>query len=343
VMEPGFRFPATAELWVPQALDAAEARGERYLWAVARLKAGVTPERATAEIGAVARRLEREHAETNAGWGAYARTLRDDSVDGQLRTMLFLMLGAVGFVLLIACANVANLLLARASARRREIAVRAALGAGRGRLVRQLLTESVLVALAGGTLGVGIAVWWVHWVVERIPEELPYWMRFDVDGRVLLYTLALALGTGIVFGVAPALRASRADLQGTLKEGGRGASGAPRGRLRAVLVGGEMALAMVLLVGAALMIRSFLAASAADPGFDTARMLTLRTWLAGPRYADDARARRSSARRRGGWRRCRRWRARWPPPPSPPRTAGWEQRCGRRAPRRGARGRSWEG
>ncbi|HET6229023.1 MAG TPA: ABC transporter permease [Longimicrobiaceae bacterium] len=285
VMPPHFQFPEKSEMWVPLVPDPAEARSERYVYGVARLRPGVTPQRAQAELDAVGRRLAAEHPESNRGWMPSVETYRDDMVDGDLRTMLYLLLGAVGFVLLIACANVANLLLARATARSREIAVRAALGAGRGRLIRQLLVESVLIALAGGVLGVLIAVWWIAHMVGGIPEQLPYWIDFSVDYRVLAYTFLLSVATGVIFGIVPALRASRADVQGALKEGGRAGEGAGAGRLRGALVAGEIALSLVLLVGAAFMVRSFLAVTSADAGFRTEGLLTLRTYLAGERYA----------------------------------------------------------
>jgi predicted permease len=199
--------------------------------------------------------------------------------------MLGLMLGAVGCVLLIACANVANLLLARAAARQREIAIRVAIGAGRWRLIRQLLTESVLVALAGGALGTLIAIWWLDLTTSRISAELAYWITFEVDRGVLLYTFSLSVATGLLFGLVPALRSSRPDLTRSLKDGARGAVGGfRRNRLQSVLVSGEIALSLVLLVGAALMIRSFIAAVNVDLGFDTGRMLTMRTSLTGNAY-----------------------------------------------------------
>ena len=285
VMPPRFKFPETEELWVPMRPDLSEPRSERWIWTVARLRPDATLDQARAEVADVARRIAAESPTTNAGWTFGAKRWKDEFVEGDLPLMLGLMLGAVGFVLLIACANVANLLLARATARQREIAIRLAIGAGRGRVIRQLLTESVLVALAGGVLGTLIAVWWIDWTVARIPEELAYWITFDVDQRVLLYTFALSVATGLVFGILPALRASRPDLTRSLKEGARGAAGGlRRNRLRSALVTGEIALSLVLLVGAALMIRSFLAAVNADLGFDTGRMLTMRTSLTGERY-----------------------------------------------------------
>jgi predicted permease len=287
VMPPRFKFPETSELWTPLAPDPSQPRGERYVRLVARLRPGVTLEQASAELGGVARRLAAEHPETNTGWGARVMSYRDDMIAGPLRLMVSLMLGAVGLVLLIACANVANLMLARSAGRAREIALRTALGAGRARVVRQLLTESVVLALAGGALGVFIANAWTRWTVSRIPEELPYWIRFDVDGTVLAFTLGLSALTGIVFGIVPALRATGGDVQQTLRDGGRGASGG-RSRLRGALVVGQISLALVLLVGATLMIRSFVAASRAELGFDTSKVLTARIYLAGERYTPQA-------------------------------------------------------
>ncbi len=285
VMGPNFKFPETEELWVPMQADPAEARSERYLLAMGKLRPGATVEAADAELAGIARRAEAASPVSNAGWSFGAKSWREEWVDEELRLSLFLMLGAVGFVLLIACANVANLLLARAAGREREIAMRAALGAGRRRIVRQLLTESLLVALAGGALGTLIAVWWIDWAMSRIPEELAYWIVFRVDGRVLAYTLALSAATGVAFGLLPALRASRTDLVGSLKDGIRAGDGGPgRNRLRGVLAAGEVALALVLLVGAGLMVRSFLAATRADVGVDTEHVLTLRTSLTGSRY-----------------------------------------------------------
>ncbi len=285
VMPPRFRFPETSELWVPTELRPGTARDARGLQGIGRLRAGATPQQADAQVRAVAARLAASHPETNRGWGAKVLSFRDDMVDGELRTMLWLMLGAVGFVLLIACANVANLLLARAAGRQREVAIRAALGAGAWRIVRQLLVEAVLVALAGGVVGIALASAWLRWTVAWIPEELPYWIRFKIDGRVLLFTLGLSVATGILFGLLPALRARSGDLRGALSAGGRGVEGGVRGsRLRSTLVGAEMALAVVLLAGAALMVRSFLAITAADAGFETDRLLTMRTQLSGPRY-----------------------------------------------------------
>jgi putative ABC transport system permease protein len=285
VMPPRFKFPETADLWIPLRWDPAEEnRDDRYVMPVVRLKPGVTLDQAKQELQAISARLARQYPETNAGWSFGANRWRDDYVE-DIGTQMTLMMASVGFVLLIACANVANLLLARATARRREIAVRAALGATRGRLVRQLLTESVLVALMAGVLGIMVGVAWMRYLVSRIPEEMAYWITFAVDFRVLGYTLLLSLATGLIFGTLPAMRGSRLALQDELKEGTRGSSDGPgRGRLRGVLVGGEVALSAVLLVMAALMMRSFMAATAADVGFDTRPLLAMRTSLTGDRY-----------------------------------------------------------
>ncbi len=287
VMPRGFRFPVKSDLWVPARPDPADALDARWSWmvAVARLRPGATTEQAGADLARVARELAAEHPATHAGWRFGARAYGSAYVRGERGTMLALMLGAVGFVLLIACANVANMLLARGAARRREIAVRAALGAARRRIVRQLLTESVLIALSGGAAGVLVGTWWLDWLVSTLGVEVPYWMTFELDGRVLAYTAALSVATGLLFGVLPALRASRPDLTGALGDGAAGATGGPRrNRLRGTLVAGEIALALVLLAGSALSIRSFLAAARTDPGVDAGRILTARTSLTGERY-----------------------------------------------------------
>ncbi len=284
IMPDRFKFPETQEIWVPMALDPAENRGERYIWSLGRLKPGVTLAQARAELATLSGRLSQQYP-MNIGWELDAKLWRDEVVEGETPLMLYLMLGAVGFVLLIACANVANLLLARATSREREVALRVALGASRSRIVRQLLTESMLIALVAGAVGVLIAVWWVDFMVASIPEEMPYWITFGVDRVGLFYTLLLSVATGLVFGVLPALRASRPDLHASLKEGGRGASGSIRShRLRSALVMAQLALSVVLLVGASLMVKSFLAMSRADAGFATAQLLTMRTYLAGERY-----------------------------------------------------------
>ena len=234
--------------------------------AVGRLKPGVTPEQAKADMGAVATHLAEIYPDTNKDSGVSIFSLKDDVV-GDIRPFLLVLLAAVGFVLLIACANVANLLLARSTGRTREFAIRTALGAGTGRVVRQLLTESVLLAFGGGALGLFIATWGTQAAIKILPEALPRAEEIGMDGRVLLFTLAASLLAGILFGLAPALKTSRTDIHETLKEGGRGASGA-RHRTQSVFVAVEMALALILLVGAGLMLRSLGKLWSADPGFD---------------------------------------------------------------------------
>jgi predicted permease len=285
IMPDGFRFPETDELWLPLGSASATDRQARWIWGVGRLRDGVGIERAGTALDAVSDRLAAAHPATHRGWQSRVLPFRDALIDANTQRLMLLLLGAVGFVLLIACANVANLLLARTTDRQREIAVRTALGARRRRIVGLLLTESLLLAAAGATLGALIASWWIDATVASIPEDLAYWIRVEVDAGVLLYVLAVAGATTLLFGLAPALQASRPDLQGGLKEGGRGA-GDSRGRvrLRAVLVAGEVALSLVLLIAAALMMQSFLRLQAADPGFPTERLLSFRLVLAGDRY-----------------------------------------------------------
>lgn len=289
VMPEGFKFPEWAELWTPARFRAGEdgaGRGNHNMDCVARLKLGVGIEEANAEMSAISRRLAEAYPATNANWTTRVTPFRE-SRTSEFRHVLYLMLGAVGFVLLIACANVANLLLARGAQRRREIAIRIALGASRWRVVRQLLVESVIVALAGGALGVLVALWGTDLVTSAIPVEIPYWMTYRVDGRVLTFALAVSVTTGVLFGLAPALQASKTDVNEWLKEGGRGAGGARRNRGRDLLVVTEIALALVLLVGATLLMRSFVHSMRADPGFDSQNVLTMRLSLPVMRYAEE--------------------------------------------------------
>ncbi|HEX7186020.1 MAG TPA: ABC transporter permease [Thermoanaerobaculia bacterium] len=291
VMPPRFKFPYQQEAWLPLAPFVKDyPRTDRVLGVYARLKPGATAAQAEAEMQGIAKRLESTYPDANKGWSARVMTLREETSGEEMRLIILTAMGAVGFVLLIACANVANLLLARATQRQREIAIRIAFGATRGRIVRQLLTESVLIALAGAALGIALAVWGIRWIELSIPPEnaTPYWMRFTLDGPVLLFTLAAAVVTGLLFGLAPALQAVKTDLNDTLKEGGRGAGGSVvRNRLRSALVIAEVALSLVLLVGASLFVRSFLNIQDADVGFDTRNLLTMRIYLPGDPYEED--------------------------------------------------------
>ncbi|MBV8858091.1 MAG: ABC transporter permease [Acidobacteria bacterium] len=262
-------------------------RGSRHLRAIGRLKPGVTLEQAQAEMSVIASRLEHEHPEYNTDYGVHLVTLPEDTVGG-LRTALLALFGAVVFVLLIACANVGNLLLARSSARQREFALRAALGAGRGRLVRQLLTESVLLALAGGAAGLLLALWGIGLVESLGSRVSPLLAGVRVDYGVLAFTGGVSVLAGLAFGLAPALQVSGPDLNETLKAGGRSESGGRGGRLRSALVVAEMALALVLLAGAGLLVKSVVRLRAVDAGFDTSHLLTMNLALPASRYPDGA-------------------------------------------------------
>jgi putative ABC transport system permease protein len=272
----------TAQLWAPvgRFADAPllERRGERWLdGVVARLRPGVSLAQARSEMDAIAAGLEKLHKD-NRDRGVGMVPLREEFF-GDLRPMLLVLLGAVGFVLLIACVNVANLLLARGSARQRELAVRAALGAGRGRIVRQLLTESVALSVIGGIAGLVAAFWTIDLLVALSPIPFPTFVRIGVNLQVLAFTFAVCVLSGFLFGVAPALAASRTDLVGTLKAGGRDGADGGSPLLRKGLVTAEIALALVLLIGAGLMLRTMDRLGAFDPGFRPAGLLTLRVAL----------------------------------------------------------------
>jgi predicted permease len=256
--------------------------------AVGRLKPGVTFEQAKADMDALSQHLAEAYPEADKGVGIALVPLKQDVV-GYIQPYLLVLLAAVGFVLLIACVNVANLMLARSTGRAREFAIRVAVGAGRSRVVRQLLTESILLALAGGGLGLLLATWGLQAALRVLPEALPRVQEVHLDSRVLLFTVAVSLLTGILFGLAPALRGSTADIQATLKEGGRGASAAHH-RTQSVFVVAEVALALVLLAGAGLMIRSLYALWSVDPGFDPHHVLAFRATFPPLKSSDAIRA-----------------------------------------------------
>jgi putative ABC transport system permease protein len=296
VMPPGFKWfvkensltGKPAELWRPMTFtEEHRVRRGRYLSAVARLAPGASPEQAQAEMDALAARFESQYPDFSTGWGVTLVPLRDQ-LAGEIKPALLVLLGAVGFVLLISCVNVASLLLARAAGRHKEMAVRSAMGAGRRRIIRQLLTESLLLAFLGGSLGLLLSRWCVQALVALSPANLIDAGQVGVNLPVLAFTLAVSLLTGIVFGLVPALEASRVKLSDTLKESSRGNAGSSRGRrMRDVLVVAEVGLALVLLVGAGLMARSFLRLSAVDPGFDATNLLTMRVVLPTSKYSDD--------------------------------------------------------
>jgi len=278
-----------AEMWRPWQIsnDLRERHG-RFASAIARLRPGVALEQAQAEMNTIAARLEKEYPDFDTNWGILLVSLRTQ-FSGEIRTALLILLGAVGFVLLIACTNVANLLLARGVSRQKEIGVRVALGAGRGRIVRQLLTESLILAMAGGALGLMTAWQGTDLLVALSPPELLGPSSVKMNAPVLLFTLGVSLLTGIVFGLVPAFEATRVDLHDSLKEGGRNVGGGARShRLRGALVATEIALALVLLIGAGLLIKSFSRLQAVDPGFDPKNVLAMTVNVPPSKY-DSAR------------------------------------------------------
>ncbi|HKO60924.1 MAG TPA: ABC transporter permease [Pyrinomonadaceae bacterium] len=285
VMPAGFEFPQQMEVWVPLTLDSAtERRDNRAYNVVARLKPGVTIEQAQADINAIDQRLAQTYVETNSGWSTRITNLRERTVTG-LRTSLLVLLGAVAMVLLIACANVANLLLARVATRQKEMAVRTALGASRWRIVRQLLTESLLLSIIGGIAGFGLSVWLTRLLIAVSPPNTPRFDEIGIDARVFLFTLGITLITGLVFGVAPAFQASRLDLNQHLKESGRrGSGGESHNRLGSLLIVSEIALSFMLLVGAGLLVKSFMRLSEVNPGFNPNNLLTMRIGLTPGKY-----------------------------------------------------------
>ena len=291
VLPPDVRYPAPAELWAPLSFDGGTwgLRQAHFLLVTGRLAPGVSIAQAHAEMAGIAHSLSTQYPATNTDWGTNVRSLVPD-VTRRIEPILLSLFVAVGFVLLIACANVANLLLARGATRGRELAVRATLGAGRGRLTRQLLTESVVLALAGGGVSVLVAIWGVGALVALVPPgQQAYLVGFNrvaVDGPVLLFTLALSLATAFVFGLAPALRASRTDLQAALQEEGRVGGSTSRHRLRRALIAAEVALALLLLVGAGLTLRSFRHLLDTSPGFDVDGIALTSVALPGSKYPD---------------------------------------------------------
>ena len=293
VLPQNFEWQAPVDVYVPIGLqaDKMQERGNHPgIYVIGLLKPGVTVEAARSEMEAIAERLAEQYPKSNGG-NSVRMALLQEFATREIRPALLVLLAAVGFVLLIACANVANLLLARSASRSKEVAIRTALGAGRLRLIRQLLTESMLMSLLGGVAGLLLAMWGISALLAVIPEDIPRLlvMNIGLDGRVLAFTLVISLLTGLLFGIAPALQVTRSNVNESLKEGGRSATGgASRQRVRNTLVVSEVALSLLLLVGAGLLIKSFLNLSRSDVGFDPEGVVTMRVSLPEARYKENA-------------------------------------------------------
>jgi predicted permease len=289
VMPKDFAFPSEGtQLWVPLVIPdrVKTARSQFAYPAIGRLKPGVSLERARSEMSAIAKRLEKQYP-TNRDYGVYLNPLPNQVVGPTLRTTLWITLGAVAAVLLIACANVANLLLSRAAVREREVTVRMALGASGGRLVRQLLTESVLLSVLAGLLGVGLASAGLSILRTMAPPDLPRMNVVSLNGTVLIVSAVLTIATGIVFGLVPAMQTSRTKLSETLRDGGRGSTGRGGQRLRRSIVAAQLALVVVLLAGAGLLVRTFITLQRTSLGFEPSNVLTLTVQLPGAKYGDN--------------------------------------------------------
>jgi putative ABC transport system permease protein len=303
VAPPSLNYPARPDLWLPFVFEPwmsdPENRGAHFIGAIARVRSGITTEAAAIDMKTVGARLQAEYPKSNANFGGTAESLQT-WLTGDARKALLTMFGAVAFVLLIACANVANLLLVRASGREAEMAVRTALGAGRSRIVRQLITESVMLSLLAAMIGGALAGWAVDAIVAFAPKGLPRLDDITVDTRVLVFSVLLALVTGLVFGLVPAFHSARAELGQMLKDGMRGGSRRATQRTRSALVVSELALAMVLLVGAGLLIRSFVKLMRVDPGFQTEHIVSFDVSLPSKKYPYDRDLRRFASQLREG-------------------------------------------
>ena len=285
IMPADFNQPRDTEVWTPLPLNPAEeARENRMLEVVTRLKPGVSMSQAQTEMDTINQRLAQTYVDTNTGWSVRLTELRESMV-GELRTSLLILLGAVAFVLLIACANVANLLLARAAYRQKEIALRTALGASRLRVVRQLLTESVLLSLVSGIAGLALSLWFIKLLVAITPPNTPRFSEIGINWQVFAFTFAVTVLAGILFGLVPALQTSRPNLNETLKDSGqRGSETGGRNRVGSFLIVSEIALSFILLAGAGLMIKSFLHLREINPGFNADNVLTMRLTLPPGKY-----------------------------------------------------------
>src|SRR5437762_2893241 len=287
VMPPGFEYPEQTQIWVTCAVNLRDEPRDNRVWsAIARLNAGIDLKQAQTRLSAINAQLDKQFHETNKGWDVFLSTLQERLVR-EVKPSLLALLGAVGFVLLIACANVANLLLARSAARQKEIAIRAAMGASRTRVLRQMLTESILLSAIGGVAGLLLSIWLTDLLMSMLPEGAPRLGQIGIDYRVLTFALSVSALTGILFGIVPALQASKLDVTSALKEGGRSGEGHPHTSARNLLLIGEVALSLMLLVGAGLLIKSFLRLQEVRPGFNAHNVLIANLALQGPKYKDD--------------------------------------------------------
>jgi putative ABC transport system permease protein len=291
VMPRGWRFPEISDIWTPLQVEPEHyRRSDHNLGGFGKLRAGVSMAQARAELEAISSRIAKDHPDTNTGCHARLKPMREEAVkDSKILTLL--LMGAVLFVHLIACANVANLLLARGATRTKEIGIRLALGASRSDVIRQLLTEAVLLGIFGSALGLLFAVWGVDLMVKAIPVDIPFWMSFELDWRVFSFAIGLGILSSLLFGIFPSLQASRPQLSGILKEGGRTSAGGARAqRARSALVVAEVALALVLLVGAGLTLRTFMKLQHTQIGINPSNLFTFRVGLPKSQYAEDSNA-----------------------------------------------------
>jgi putative ABC transport system permease protein len=286
VMPPGFDYPEQTQIWVTSAVQLSQEPRDNRSWsAIGRLKPGVDLKRAQTQISAINAQLAKQSYETNKGWDARLWLLHERMVR-EVKPSLLALLGAVGLVLLIACANVANLLLARSAARQKEIAIRAAMGASRTRVLRQMLTESILLSVIGGIAGLLLSIWLTDVLISMLPDGAPRPEHVGIDYRVLTFAMGVSLLTGILFGIVPALQASKLDVTSALKEGGRSAEGHRRTSARSLLLISEVAFSLMLLVGAGLLIKSFLRLQEVRPGFNPHNVLMGMVALPGAKYKD---------------------------------------------------------
>src|SRR6476620_998161 len=286
VMPPGFEYPEQTQIWVNSAVNLSEEPRDNRAWsAIARLNSNVDLKQAQTRVSAINARLDKQFHETNKGWDVSLWTLHERLVR-EVKTSLLVLLGAVGLVLLIACANVANLLRARSAARQKEIAIRAAMGASRTRVLRQMLTESILLSAIGGVAGLVLSLWLTQVLMSMLPAGAPRVEQIGIDYRGLTFALVVSALTGILFGIVPALQASKLDVTSALKEGGRSGEGHRRTSARSLLLIGEVALSLMLLVGAGLLIKSFLRLQEIRPGFNPHNVLLANLALPGAKYKD---------------------------------------------------------